>query len=488
MMLRTATPARSMAPTVKLVTSRVPKLGFLDIESFVAAGWRAVKLIVEDGNYKAIRHFTTVRSSELGKQRAWDVGNMTVNDDSGLAHEARALERRADSALKPDVDVGARAQPAEPGAKTPDIEQTGAAMVTPRAHSIEATLLSALAVLYTLYFARSFLIPIVFAILLNFLLSPLIRLLGRFHFKPPIAAAVVVLLLLGGVGGAAYELAGPAQGWVAMAPQSFGKAQTKLRKIIRPMQQVSRSVEQAADSVGGPTGKSAPRVVVQSGPTLSSRLFGTTQRLAAGMVEVFILLYFLLAGGDLFLQKLIKVLPHFSDKVKAVEIARATESAVSAYLTTTLIVNVAEGSIVAFVLWMLGMPNVLLWGALVACLEFVPYLGALTAIVVFTLAGLSAFPDIGHALLIPGSFLAINLLQANLATPLLLGHRLTLNPVAIFIGLAFFFWIWGVAGAFLAVPLLATFKIFCDHITSLAAIGEFLGQRDENERRVTARI
>ena len=412
---------------------------------------------------------------------------MTANDVSGLAREAPALEERSDSALTPDVDVEARAKPAEAGAKTPDLEQTGNAIATPRTHSIEATLISVLAVLYTMYVARTFLIPIVFGILLNFLLSPLIRLLGRFHIKPPIGAAVVVLLLIASIGGGVYELAGPAQGWVSTAPQTFGNAQTKLRKIIRPMQQVSRSVDQAADSVGGPAGK-APRVVVQSGPSLSSRLFGTTQRLAAGMLEVFILLYFLLAGGDLFLQKLIKVLPHFGDKVKAVEIARATESAVSAYLTTTLLVNVVEGAVVAMVLWMLGMPNVLLWGALVACLEFVPYLGALTAIVVLALAGLSAFPDVGHALLIPGSFLAINLLQANFATPLLLGHRLTLNPVAIFIGLAFFFWIWGVPGAFLAVPLLATFKIFCDNITSLAAIGEFLGQRDENERRVTARI
>ena len=87
----------------------------------------------------------------------------------------------------------------------------------------------------------------------------------------------------------------------------------------------------------------------------------------------------------------------------------------------------------------------------------------------------------------PGSFLAINLLQANLVTPMLLGHRLTLNPVAIFTGLAFFYWIWGVPGAFLAVPLLATFKIFCDNVESLAAIGEFLGQRDEDERRQVAR-
>ncbi|MEP6733568.1 MAG: AI-2E family transporter [bacterium] len=412
---------------------------------------------------------------------------MTTHEISERSRRGAVPEKPADSALRPDVDVGANARPADAASATPNLELTGDAMGTHRTRSVEATFLSALAVLYTLYFARAFLIPIVFAILLNFLLSPLIRFLGRFYIKPPLGAAIAVLLLITSVGGAAYQLAGPAQGWAAAAPQTFSRAQAKLKKIIRPMQQVSRNVEQAADAVGGPTGK-AQEVMVQSGPSVSSRLFGTTQRLVAGMVEVFILLYFLLAGGDLFLQKLIKVLPHFGDKVKAVEIARATEAAVSAYLTTTLLVNLAEGTIVAIVLWMLGMPNVLLWGALVACLEFVPYLGALTAVVVFTLAGLSAFPDVGHALLIPGSFLAINLIQANLATPMLLGHRLTLNPVAIFIGLTFFFWIWGVAGAFLAVPLLATFKIFCDHITSLAAIGEFLGQRDENERRVTARI
>ena len=392
------------------------------------------------------------------------------------------------SVTAPDVDLQAPQTPAEPGAKAPDLERTEAAIERPRSRSIEMTMLTVLALLYSLYFARIFLIPIVFALLLNFLLSPIIRLLGRARIKPPLGAAIVVLLLLASIGGAVYELAGPAQGWAAIAPQSFARAQVQLRKIIRPMQQVSKNVEQAADAVGGPDAKSKGVVVQTAGQTLSSRLFGTTQRLAAGLVEVFILLYFLLAGGDLFLQKLIKVLPHFNDKVKAVDIARATESAVSAYLTTTLLVNVMEGALVAAVFWMLGMPNVLLWGALVACLEFVPYLGALTAVVVFTLAGLSTFPDLAHALMIPGSFLAINLIQANFATPLVLGHRLTLNPVAIFIGLAFFFWIWGVAGAFLAVPLLATFKIFCDHIVSLAAIGEFLGQRDENERRVTARV
>ena len=201
-----------------------------------------------------------------------------------------------------------------------------------------------------------------------------------------------------------------------------------------------------------------------------------------------ILLYFLLAGGDLFLQKLIKVLPHFNDKLKAVEIARAIEAAVSAFLTTALMVNVAEGTLVALAMWGIGLHNAPLWGVMVALLEFVPYLGAFAAVIILGLAGLTTFDSVGHALLAPAAFLAINLVQANVVSPVLLGHRLTLNPVAIFVGLTFFFWIWGVPGAFLAVPLLATLKIFCDHIESLAAVGEFLGQRDENERRVVVRI
>lgn len=413
---------------------------------------------------------------------------MTADQDAGIV--PKAAERAAqspESTLTPNIDPQATAAPVDANAPTPDLERTAHAAVGPRGRLIEVTILTTLAVLYTLYFAREFLVPIAFALLLNFLLSPLIRRMLRWHIKPPVSAAFVVVLLLTGLAEGAYQLAGPAQRWAMSAPQSFARAEQRLRSIIRPVQQVTQNVERATAAVASQTER-APSVVVQAGPSVSSRLFGTTQRIAAGLLEVCILLYFLLAGGDLFLQKLIKVLPHFSDKVKAVEIARATEAAVSAYLSTALLINLVEGAVVAGVLWLLGMPNVLLWGALVTLFEFVPYLGALAAVIVFTVAGLTTFDEVPRALLIPGSFLAINLLQANLVTPMLLGHRLTLNPVAIFIGLAFFFWIWGVPGAFLAVPLLASFKIFCDHIESLAAIGEFLGQRDEEERRATARL
>jgi predicted PurR-regulated permease PerM len=413
---------------------------------------------------------------------------MTADQDPGIVPQAvdRAT-RSPDSALAPAVDPSLRATPVDAVAPTPNLERTADAVVGPRGRSIEVTILTSLALLYTLYFAREFLIPIAFAVLLNFLLSPVIRRMVRLGIKAPIGAALIVLVLIAAVAEGAYQLAGPAQRWAMTAPESFARAEQKVRSIIRPVQQVTQNVARAADAVASQSER-PPSVVVQSGPSISSRLFGTTQRIAGGLVEVFILLYFLLAGGDLFLQKLIKVLPHFGDKVKAVEIARATEAAVSAYLSTTLLINIVEGAVVAGVLWLLGMPNVLLWGALVACFEFVPYLGAFAIVVIFSVAGLTTFDEVPRALLIPGSFLAINLLQANVVAPMLLGHRLTLNPVAIFIGLAFFFWIWGVPGAFLAVPLLASFKIFCDHIESLAAIGEFLGQRDEEERRTTARL
>jgi predicted PurR-regulated permease PerM len=413
---------------------------------------------------------------------------MTADQDPGIVPKAvDEAARSPESPLVPDVDPHANATPVNAGAPTPDLSRTAQAVDSVRGRSLGVTILTTLAVLYSLYFAREFLIPIAFALLLNFLLSPLVRRMLRWRIKPPVSAAILVLVLIAAVVEGAYQLAGPAQRWAMTAPQSFARAEERLRSIIRPVQQVTQNVERATAAVAAQSDR-PPNVVVQTGPSVSSRLFGTTQRIAAGLLEIFILLYFLLAGGDLFLQKLIKVLPHFSDKVKAVEIARATEAAVSAYLSTAFLINIVEGAVVAGVLWLLGMPNVLLWGALVTLFEFVPYLGALAVVIIFTVAGLTTYDDLPRALLVPGSFLAINLLQANLVSPMLLGHRLTLNPVAIFVGLAFFFWIWGVPGAFLAVPLLASFKIFCDHIKSLAAIGEFLGQRDEEERRATARL
>jgi predicted PurR-regulated permease PerM len=385
------------------------------------------------------------------------------------------------------MDVSA-VDPPRPQEPPPEIGQPANAAETPSALAISVVVLAVLATLYTMYFAREFFVPIVFAVLLNFLLSPVIRVLHRIKIPPPAAAGLVVLLLVGGVAGGVYALAGPAQTLANSAPETLGRANTKLRALfLARFQKATSQVERAASTLGDPvTGRPPRQLVVSTTPTIGSRILGTTQILVAGVIEIAVLLYFLLAGGDLFLQKFIKMLPTLRDKRRAVNVARAIETAVSAYLSTALFVNLAEGVVVGLCLWALGMPTPALWGAMIVMVEFIPYLGALTGVVVLALAGLANFDSVGHALLIPGSYLAINLIQANLVTPMLLGHRLTLNPVAIFVGLTFFFWIWGVAGAFLAVPLLATLKIVCDHIGPLAALGEFLGEREHRETRVSA--
>lgn len=347
------------------------------------------------------------------------------------------------------------------------------------------TMLAVLATLYTLYFARSFLLPIAFAVLFHFLLSPVVRALARLHIRPPIGAAILVLAFAGAVTLGAVSLTKPVQHWVSRAPETMATVQERLRALMRPIERVKTTAEQVERVASGGTRR--PGEVVVKGPSLTSRIFGTTQRLLAAVLQTVILLYFLLASGDLFLQKVIKVVPRVRDKQVAVRIARETERSISAYLLTAFLVNVGEGLLLTGVLAMLGMPNPALWGVMTVVLEFIPYVGATIITTVLAIAALTTFDSAGHALLVPLSFVAINLLQGNLVSPLLLGNRLSLNPVALFVGLAFWFWIWGIPGAFVAVPMMAAFRIVCDHVPSLNAVGEFLGQRDEGERRAIVR-
>jgi predicted PurR-regulated permease PerM len=348
------------------------------------------------------------------------------------------------------------------------------------------SVLAVLALFYTVYFARDFLTPVAIALLLSFLLSPVIRGLARVRVPPAAGAALVMLVLVGGAAAAAYGLAGPTERWVSTAPEMLGHAASKLRSFVRPVQKAATAADQMERVTAVNTDARAREVVIK-GPGLGQRLFGTTESVAATIVEVLLLLYFLLAAGDLFLQKLIKALPRMRDREKAVELARAVERSISAYLLTVATINVAEGMIVGVAMWLLGMPTPALWGAMVAALEFIPYIGAFTTTVVLTVVATATFDSATRALAVPLTYVVINFLQGNLITPLVMSRRLTLNPVAVFLSLAFWWWAWGVPGAFLAVPMLAVFKICCDHLEPLAQVGEFIGGREPGERRELVR-
>jgi predicted PurR-regulated permease PerM len=327
---------------------------------------------------------------------------------------------------------------------------------------------------YTLHVAKSFFLPIVVALLLNFLLSPAVRWLERLRLPRPAAAALALGLLLAGLVGTLYSVADPAQEWIADAPKNLTKIERKLRRFRQPVEQMGRAAEQMGDLARVGEAKASP-VKPREQSTLSAFLSGG-QRFLAGAVVVAILLFFLLAADDLLLRKLMRMLPRLEDRKKAVWIARRIERDISAHLLTVTVINLCLGLAVAGALHLLEMPSPLLWGVMAAVLNFVPYLGAVVGVTILAGVSLLTFDNVGQAIAAPAAYMLLTSLEGGLLTPVILGRRLALNPVAVFLGLFFWGWLWGVAGALLAVPILVSVKIVCDRIELLAPLGELLGR------------
>jgi predicted PurR-regulated permease PerM len=345
--------------------------------------------------------------------------------------------------------------------------------------SITLTGIFILLVFYTLYFARDFLLPVVLAFLLTFLLAPVVRGLNRIRVPETIGAALVILAVLSGVVYGVYSLSGPAGDWIEQAPQGLRRVERRIRDLQRPVSEVRKAAEQVQEQVeemAGQGGQRRPTEVQLEGETLTGVVLTQTQAFLAGSIVTIILLYFLLASGDLFLRKLVRILPRLSDKKAAIEIARDMEDHISTYLVTMTLINIGLGIAVGTAMRLADMPNPVLWGVTAAVTNFVPYLGPMVTLGMIALVSLITFEDLGRALVAPALYVGLNALEGYLVTPMLLGRRLLLNPVVIFMGIIFWGWLWGIPGALLAVPILVTFKIFCDHIGPLAPIGEFLGR------------
>jgi predicted PurR-regulated permease PerM len=328
---------------------------------------------------------------------------------------------------------------------------------------------------YTVYLAREFFIPFTLAIVFKFMLNPLVRVLNRFRLPLPAASLIVMMGGFALFGGAFFELSSPVSDWVKRMPAISARLQQEMEQIRKPVEKMKQASEQVQSIAGGPKGAQAPQQVELREPSLFNRFASGTYRLVFGLVEFVLLLFFLLASGDMFLRKLIHVLPRFEDKKRAVQIARGIEDNISRYLLTVAFINIGLGSVAALVFALLGLPNPLLWGTLACVLNFVPYLGGLTTICVTTIVSVATFPTIGRAILPPLCYLLLACIEGGLVSPWIVGRRMTLNPVVIFTGVTLWGFVWGVGGALLAVPLLVMLKIFCDHIEPLASIGEFLG-------------
>lgn len=329
-----------------------------------------------------------------------------------------------------------------------------------------------LAVLYTLRLAADFIVPIIIAIFLDFLLSPLIRKLHRRGLPNPVGAALVGALVFGTVGVTVTMLATPASEWIGRAPESLSTVASRVQRLARPLAKLQETTAKVQAAVA-PADQKTQEVTVAS-PSILSRMTGGVASLGAAALTVVFLTFFLLASGDLFMLRVIESIPQFSDKKKAVRIARDVEDGISRYLVTVACINMGVGVATWGALWFLGMPNAMLWGVMAGVLNFIPYVGAMVTIVIIGVAALATFESTAHALAMPAAFLAINTIEANIATPIMMGRQFPLNNVAIFVGLLFWWYLWGVPGALLAVPLMVALNTCCDHIEKLKPYGAFL--------------
>lgn len=348
-------------------------------------------------------------------------------------------------------------------------------VASPTHRSLMMTGLFILALFYTLYLARDLFLPIVLAVLLHFLLRPAVRALKKVRIPEEVGAALILAVLIAGFGFGFYQLSWPASEWLSQAPPVLRKIENEVKQWRGPVQDVKKAADQVERITGMEAASKTPEVQLRE-PNLSETLFAGTRAAVATLVVMVLLLYFLLASGDLFLEKAVKALPTLTDKKRAVGIANNMEEHISRYLLSITAINVGLGVAEALGMFLLGMPNPILWGVMAAFFNFVPYLGALAGSVTIGIVGYLHAGDLEWGILAGAVYFGITAIEGGFVTPMLLARRLTLNPVVLLVGVIFWGWLWGIPGTLLAVPLISSFKILCDHIEPLAPIGEFLGR------------
>ena len=320
-----------------------------------------------------------------------------------------------------------------------------------------------------LYVAAEIVWPFVLALVLSFLLKPAERLLTRLHLPRLLSALILVIAVLSVVVGLGTAISGPAATWAEKLPDAIPRLIERLKFLEAPLSAFGVFWNQIERFAGWSAGANS-----STGPALLANVLTGTRTFASGFFTTLLFLFFLLMTGDIFLQRLVEIMPRFKDKRQVVDIAQQIESDISAYLVTITLMNSTVGLATATIMWATGIGDPLLWGTVAFLLNFVPILGPLLGVLIFLLAGALAGATLWLALLPAGLYLLIHLIEGETVTPMLLARRFTLNPVLVIVALVFWFWLWGIPGAILSVPMLAVTKIVSDRVRVLAAFGHFL--------------
>ena len=337
---------------------------------------------------------------------------------------------------------------------------------------------------FALYFGKDFLLPVLLAFFIALTFRPPIRVLAKHGVPPWLAAVGFSAAVVLGILSAGYLLTGPVATIIGDAP-SYAKTFSEKLRGLRDSFDAFIAFTDKMQAAAEPAGAAPAQEVVVRQSALTSYLgdiTGYSATVVANLVLTFVIAAFLMASGDLFYAKLVRVIPTLTNKKRALRIVYDVEHEVSAYLLIVAAINAGLGLAVAATFFALGMPVPYLWGLLAFALNFIPYVGSIVSMALSAFMAVVVFDSLAYAMLAPLSYAFWVGIESQFVTPLLLGRRLQLNSVAILLALAFWTWLWGIAGTVIAVPVLVTLKVFCDHLEGWSGVGEFLSEKYPEER------
>jgi predicted PurR-regulated permease PerM len=372
-------------------------------------------------------------------------------------------------------------------AATSDAQATIAGPIDIRSAAL--TVIAALALILILQYAQAVVIPIVLGVLISYALDPAVTRLGGLRIPRPVGAGVLMLALLGAGAVMLYQLSFQAQAVVQQLPDAARRLRQKVEahhigttSAIRQVQQAAAELEKAADSAATKPAARAgvTRVQVEDGPINVGQylMYGSLGLAgAAGQLLVILFLaYFLLASGDLYRRKLVKIVgPSLTRKKITVQILQEIDRQIEAFLVVQVFTSVLVGTASWLAFRAIGLEQAAMWGLLAGVFNSIPYLGAVLVTGTIAIVAFLQFNNVQMTLVAAAAALAITSLEGFLLTPWLTSRASRMNAVAIFVGLLFWGWVWNVWGMLLAVPMLMVIKAVCDHVEDFKGVGELLG-------------
>jgi predicted PurR-regulated permease PerM len=332
-----------------------------------------------------------------------------------------------------------------------------------------------LAFIVVLKLAKPLLTPIALAAFFFLVLVPPMSFLLRLRFPRSIAATVVITLLFVCMGLAAFRFAAPAAQWIGELPRLVPSIKDKLLPVSEPISRIEAAASEVENLTQISAAPAANTVQIE-GQSIFDTLMEAAPLLLLSMTVVIFLTFFLLVYGERLQQNIAQLGRNFSERRRLVRIGQDIQNEISRFLSSIMLINVALGAVSALVFWILDVPNYLLWGGAVTIANFVPYVGAAVMFVVLTAVGLISYETLAEAALVPLSFLILTIVEGQLVTPILVGRRLDLSPLVIFVAVIFWSYIWGLVGALVAVPIVASTKIVLGHVPSLRPLSKLLGR------------